>query len=66
MRDEEAWTTKKIVGLIGIAAVLFMLRLSVFAGDIVTPLLSEDSAQVYFGKIKNVTDGSVTVIVQPF
>ncbi len=53
---------KKIVGLIGIAAVLFMLRLSVFAGDIVTPLMSEDGAQVYFGKIKNVTDESVTVI----
>lgn len=53
---------KKIVGLIGIATVLFMLQLSVLAGDIITPLLSEDSAQVYFGKIKNVTDESVTVI----
>ena len=53
---------KKIVSLIGVILILLTMSVSVFAGDIVTPLMTQDNAQVYFGEVKEFTDDTVTII----
>lgn len=53
---------KKLVGLIGVIAIVLTMSVSVFAGDIVSPLMTQDNAQVYFGEVKELTDDTVTII----
>lgn len=53
---------KRLISLIGVIAILLTMSVSVFAGDIVTPLMTQDNAQVYFGEVKAITDSAVTII----
>lgn len=53
---------KRLIGLIGVIVILLTMSVSVFAGDIVTPLMTQDNAQVYFGEVKSITDSAVTII----
>lgn len=53
---------KKLLSLLGVMAILLTMLVSVFAGDIVTPLMTQDNAQVYFGEVKALTDSTVTII----
>lgn len=53
---------KKLISLIGVIAILLTMSVSVFAGDIITPLMTQDDAQVYFGEVKELTDTTVTII----
>ncbi len=45
---------KKFISLIGIISLLFIMSVSVFAGDIPESLLSEDGAKVFIGRVDNV------------
>ncbi len=53
---------KRLISLIGVIVILLTMSVSVFAGDIVTPLMTQDNAQVYFGEVKELTDDTVTII----
>ena len=53
---------KKLLGLLGVMAILLTMSVSVFAGDIISTYLVKDGAQVYFGEVKDFTNNTVTII----
>ena len=53
---------KKLVSLIGVIIIFVTISMSVFAGDIVSPLMTQDDAQLYFGEVKELTPETITII----
>lgn len=53
---------KKLVSLIGVIIIFVTISMSVFAGDIVSPLMTQDDAQLYFGEVKKLTPDTITII----
>ena len=52
---------KRLVSIC-VTVILLAMTVSVFAGDIISPLMEQDDAQVYFGEVKELTDNTITII----
>jgi len=53
---------KKVIGLIGIIAILLTMSVSVFAGDVPEALSYEDDAQVFIGTLKSFETDSAQAV----
>lgn len=53
---------KKLTSFLAVMLILLSVPIVCHAGSVPEDLLNADSAQVYFGEVKSVDDGSITVI----